>query len=279
MRKFLAIITVLIIVIFAGCSMRQQRPEPQPPFEAPPEQHYLNSQAPAEEPAPPEQPPVGGGEVQVVRSPFQEGEKLIALTFDDGPARHTDRILDALEEHGGAATFFVLGYRVENHRSTVERAVRIGSEIAGHSWNHPDFSRLTEEEITWQIKAASEAIAPFVEGSAGIYRPPYGRTNALVRRVSEEMGYAIVNWTLDTRDWEHRDADHIYDAIMDTVRSGDVIVMHDIYASTLEAMERVIPRLVEEGFRLVTVSELLVHLYGELEPGVIYGRDYDVPMV
>ncbi|MCL2857159.1 MAG: polysaccharide deacetylase family protein [Oscillospiraceae bacterium] len=282
MRKLLAMSLVLIFVVFAGCAARTpgQGSLPIVPLaeDNPPkhERYYLNSPPLLEEP---EQPPASSGEVQMVRSPLQEGEKIVALTFDDGPHQHTSRILDVLEEHGGAATFFVLGYRVENHRSTMERAVRLGNEIAGHSWNHQDFSLLTEDEIAWQIKSASEAIAPFVGSSPRIYRPPYGRTNELVRQVSQRMGYAIINWTLDPRDWENRDADHIYDHIMSTIQNGDIIVMHDIYATTAQAMERVIPRLIEEGYRLVTVSELIAYLYGEIEPGVVYGRDYDVPMV
>jgi len=246
-----------------------------PPDEVTPIEHHTVNNPPLTPEVEPEQPQ----EMQTTRPPIQEGERLIALTFDDGPAQYTTRILDALEEHGGAATFFVLGYRVENNRSILERMVALGSEVGGHSWNHQDFSRLTEDEIAWQIRTSSEAIAPFVRGTVGIYRPPYGRTNALVRQVSERLGYAIVNWTVDPRDWENRDADYIYNHIMSTVQSGDIVLMHDIYASTAEAAARVIPRLIEEGYRLVTISELLEHQHGEVLPGVIYGRSYDVPIV
>lgn len=284
MKKTLVVFVVLLFALFAGCSQRSpelshlQLIPVQEEAETAPGQHHLNGQYPAEEP---QELLEGSGEMQVevVRSPFGEGERLVALTFDDGPSHHTDRILDLLEEHGGAATFFVLGYRIENHRSTIKRAVQMGSEVAGHSWNHADFSLLTEEEIEQQIRDSSEAVAQFTEEPPRIFRPPFGRTNETVRRVSEELGYAIINWTVDTRDWEHRDADHIYDHIMSTVQSGDIVLMHDIYATTLEAVERAIPRLIEEGYRLVTVSELLLHLHGELEPGTVYGKDYDVPLV
>ena len=282
MRKFLLVFAVLFIVIFVGC--HQLSPErghlriAQPSGESQVKYYRISGQPLAEEPEWPEQ-TLGSSEVQLTRSQFQDGERLIALTFDDGPSRYTDRILDLLEEHGGAATFFVLGYRVEDHSEVVSRATQIGSEVAGHSWNHADFSLLTEDEIAWQINAASQAVTPFVSEPPRIFRPPYGRTNETVRQISERLGYAIVNWTLDPRDWEHRDAEHIYSHIINTVQSGDIILMHDIYASTLEAVERVIPRLVEEGYRLVTVTQLLEHLYGQVEPGVVYGRDYDVPMV
>ena len=286
MKKTRVIIVVLLFALLVGCSPRTPGlsqlqlmpiPEEPPPAQV---QHYLNGRPPAEEPGESQEPSSDSIEIQpVARSPFGEGERLVALTFDDGPGRYTDRILDILEEHGAAATFFVLGYRIEGRSSIVERAVQIGSEVAGHTWDHPDLSTLTEEEIEQQIIDSSEAIAQFAGENPHIFRPPFGRTNATVRQVSQRLGYAIVNWTVDPRDWEHRDADHIYDHIMEHVQPGDIILMHDIYATTLEAVERVIPRLVEEGYRLVTVSELLLHLYGGLEPGVVYGRDYDVPMV
>ena len=287
MKKTLVIFVVLVFVLLAGCSPRSPGQSHMQLLPLPEEesivlgQRYLNGPRREAEPEPHEL-LASSGEMQAahgVRSPIGEGERLVALTFDDGPSHHTDRILDLLEEHGGAATFFVLGYRIENHRSTIERAVQLGSEVAGHSWDHPNMSLLSEEEIKRQIREVSQAIAQFTGEQPRIFRPPYGRTNETVRCASGQLGYAIVNWTVDTRDWEHRDADHIYNAIMGTVQSGDIVLMHDIYATTVEAVERVIPRLIEEGYRLVTVSELIGHLYGEPQPGVIYGKDYDVPLI
>lgn len=201
---------------------------------------------------------------------------MVALTFDDGPSPHTNRILDVLERYNSSATFFVLGYRTERHRDTVVRAAGMGNEIAGHTWTHTDLTRLSVEEIRETIQSTSAMIEQITGSpSPRFYRPPFGSTNSTVRYVSAQLGYAIVNWTLDTLDWRFRNANTIYSTIMDEVVDGAVILLHDIHLTTAEAMELVIPSLIAQGFRLVTLSELMYHFYGELEPGRIYGRVYD----
>lgn len=206
---------------------------------------------------------------QVLKIP---SNRMIALTFDDGPVPDTERLLDILERYNTRATFFVVGSLVEQGRDTLIRAANMGNEIAGHSWSHPDLRRLSDQDIANQILSTSDIIESVIGYSPRIFRPPYGFLNDNVRRVSGELGYSIVTWTLDTLDWYYLDADIIYNTIMNNVRDGDNILLHDIHATTIDAMERVIPRLIDEGFQLVTVSELLAYKYGELEPGVVYGR-------
>ena len=201
---------------------------------------------------------------------------MVSLTFDDGPSRYTDHILDLLEEHGGRATFFVLGYRVEGHRSTIQRAHNLGNEIASHSWSHARLAFLYPEEITRELQSTSEAISSVTGYSPPIMRPPFGQTSERVRTVAAELGYAIINWNLDTLDWRYRDAEKIYNTIMEKVEDGSFIVMHDIRPTTAEAMEKVIPALIAKGYELVTVSELLAYFYGDLEPGKIYGRQFEI---
>jgi len=211
--------------------------------------------------------------------PYVLRPPMVALSFDDGPSSHTERILDVLEEHGGRATFFVLGYRVEPRRNTIIRALDMGNEIVGHTWGHPDLTLISEADVIWEIQATSAVIESVTGHSPNFFRPPFGRTNGNVRRISEELGYAIVNWTLDTVDWRDRNADTIYETIMSQVEDGAVILLHDIHVTTAQAMELVIPSLIEQGFQLVTVSEVLSYVYGELEPGLIYGKVYDDELV
>jgi len=201
---------------------------------------------------------------------------MVALTFDDGPSLHTERILDVLEHYNARATFFMLGYRVERHRNTVIRAANMGNEIAGHTWTHSHLTRLSAAEI-WETIESTSAIIMNVTGNPPprFYRPPFGLTNNTVRYVSTQMGYSIVNWDLDTLDWRYRNADTIYRTIMDEITDGSVILLHDIHLTTAMAIERVVPSLIAQGFRLVTLSELMDYFYGELEPGRIYGRVYD----
>jgi len=208
----------------------------------------------------------------------QERLPMVALTFDDGPSRYTERILDTLETYGGRVTFCVLGNRVEDWQDTIRRAVCQGHEVIGHSWNHRNFARLDADQIAAQITDTSAAIQA-VTGSPPppIFRAPYGRLNTTVRNVSQELGYAILNWSIDPRDWETRNANSIYNYIMDNVQDGSIVVLHDIRPYTSDAMERVIPDLIERGFQLVTASELLEYFYGELVPGWEYARGHDIP--
>jgi len=196
---------------------------------------------------------------------------MIALTFDDGPGPLTASLVEMLVEHGGYATFCVLGNRVERWADIVLLIIESGSEVIGHSWNHQNFTFLREEAIAAQILDTSDAIEA-VTGfpSPPIFRAPYGMVNSRVRRVSRELGFGILNWTIDTEDWLYRDADIIYARVMEQARDGAIVLMHDIHPTTVEAMERVIPELIAKGFQLVTVSYLIEYFYGPIEPGVEY---------
>ena len=195
----------------------------------------------------------------------------ISLTFDDGPIAYTELILDILEAYNSRATFCVLGYRVEDWQDTILRTVNIGSEVVGHSWDHANFTRLNTEQIKFQIEATSAAIAEVIgQAPPRVFRAPYGATNPRVFETAEEIGYSLLHWSIDPKDWRNRDADYIYYHIMNKVTRGSIILLHDIHPTTAEAMERVIPRLVEEGFELVTATELIEYIYGPLEPGIRY---------
>ena len=195
----------------------------------------------------------------------------IALTFDDGPSSYTDMILDLLEEHGGRATFCVIGNRIHHHPETLIRAVAMGSEVIGHSWDHTAFTRLGTQGITNQINRTSDAIEDIIGiRPPPIMRAPYGMTNNQVINTARNLGYSLLHWSVDPKDWANRDADVIYYNIMRHVTEGSIILLHDIHTTTAEAMKQVIPRLIADGFQLVTASELIAYHYGELEPGEVY---------
>jgi len=207
---------------------------------------------------------------------YEPRRPMVALTFDDGPAVHTERILDVLEQYGGRATFFVLGHRLEAWQDTVIRAADLGNEIASHAWSHTNLAHLNEESIAWEMQATSAAIESLVGFSPPILRPPFGQTSARVRSVAAELGYAMINWDIDTMDWRYRDPDRIYNVIMNRVEDGSVVLLHDIHVTTADAMERVIPSLIAAGYQLVTVSELMDYFWGELEPGEVYFLTFDL---
>ena len=197
---------------------------------------------------------------------------MVALTFDDGPSKHTDRLLDIFAANGGKGTFFVVGNLIENRSDTVERIAVEGHQVAGHSWDHRQLTKLGVEEVTHQIMATRAKIYEATGADATVLRPPYGSVNEEVKNVCAQLGVTIVNWSMDTLDWKNKDADKIYNTIMTEVKDGDIILCHDLHGTTVDAMERVIPALIEQGYQLVTVSELISYGDKEITAGNVYTK-------
>jgi peptidoglycan/xylan/chitin deacetylase (PgdA/CDA1 family) len=182
---------------------------------------------------------------------------MIALTFDDGPSEHTEKILDLLEQYNSRATFCVLGNRVDRYAETIKRAAEMGCEVVGHSWDHKYLTKLTPDGIREELTSTNQALYDATGYWPPYYRPPYGAMNDAVREVTIELNLSMLLWSIDPRDWQSRNADEICAIINDKARDGGIIICHDIYGSTVEAMERAIPGLIDMGYQLVTVSELL----------------------
>jgi len=191
---------------------------------------------------------------------------MIALTFDDGPSNYTNRIVEILAENDAKATFCVLGNRVANFEKTVKNIAEQGSQIIGHSWSHSDFRKIRSDQIIGELRYTNDAIFKITGIKPTLYRAPYGAYNANVKKISKDEGMSLIQWNVDPNDWRYRNENTVYNNIVSSVTEGAIILCHDIHATTLAAMERVIPILVEKGWKLVTVEELL----GETEPGVVY---------
>ena len=202
---------------------------------------------------------------------YEAERMLIALTFDDGPTGSTEDILDTLERYGARATFFVLGNMVEANEEMVRRAHKSGNEIFGHSWSHSRLTGLSYDQVSDDILRTHEAITNIIGEAPRFFRPPYGVSNETVRQASGNLGFTMINWDVDPSDWATMDPDIIYDSIMEVILPDSVMVLHDSRPSTAVAMERVIPSLIERGYKLVTLSELFYHLGVVPEPGTVYG--------
>ena len=209
---------------------------------------------------------------QIIQNPeFDPSIPMVALTFDDGPTDYTELILDILNRHGARATFCVLGRVANARQSVLVRIVEYGSEVVGHSWNHRRFSVIDADEITWQIRDTSNLIYRVTgQRPPRLMRPPYGDLNDTARLAAANLGYSFLLWSIDPRDWEFRDAEQVYHNIMSQIRASAIIVLHDTRETTAQAMELVIPSLLEQGFQLVTASELIAHHYGNLVAGESY---------
>lgn len=186
---------------------------------------------------------------------------LAALTFDDGPSEHTVRILDTLETCGARASFFIVGSKVDAGKSIIKRAFDMGNEIISHSWTHcknPDLSKLSAEEIRKELLDTAAAIRLVTGVCPKMFRPPYGAVSDTLKDVAKELGCAIILWSVDSWDWQSKNADCVYNEIFSNMHDNAVILCHDVHPTTADAIERVIPDLLEK-YQLVTVSELIRH--------------------
>lgn len=201
-----------------------------------------------------------GGETQRWRiSHMSVPGGYVALTFDDGPsARFTPKVLDILKKHRVKATFFVLGENVARNKDIVARAAAEGHEIASHSWNHPNLSKMSRAQVISQMDRTSAVIREATGHTPTLMRPPYGATNrALGNMLMTRYGMASVLWDVDTVDWKHPGVNVVINRAVRGARNGSIILLHDIHASTLQAVEGVVEGLLARGFKPVTVSELM----------------------
>lgn len=202
--------------------------------------------------------------------PIDPEKPMIALTFDDGPSKHTERLLDIFATHGGKGTFFVIGNILESRPTVLQRMVTEGHEIGGHSWDHRQLTKLNPTDLRNQITTTRDKIREITGLEATLLRPPYGSYNKDVKNACVELDTVMINWSLDTLDWKYKDADRIYETIMQEVSDGDIILCHDLHGATVDAMEKVIPQLLQEGYQLVTVSQLLDRRGDEIQAGEVY---------
>ncbi|SIT66516.1 polysaccharide deacetylase family protein [Microbacterium sp. RU33B] len=177
----------------------------------------------------------------------------VALTYDDGPSRLTPGILDALQAHGAAATFFVQGKNMRSYADVARRAVAEGNLVENHSWNHPNLSTLTGVEVSRQLGDTNAAILEATGAQATAFRPPYGEYSAAVLAAA---GMPAILWDVDVRDWAGlSDGDLIAQAVAQP-RPGSIVLQHDVHENTARTVGAVYEGLQDRGFSLVTVPQL-----------------------
>ncbi len=192
----------------------------------------------------------------------------VALTYDDGPhPTVTHDILDVLEKYDARATFFVVGSRVPEYPDCVKRAGEIGCEIGNHTHNHKILTSATNSQITAEISKTNSLIKIITGKTPEIARAPGGSFNS---RVKETVGMPLIQWSVDTLDWKHRNANSVISSVKSSTRDGSIILMHDLYTSTAEATETIVPWLISEGYQLVTVTELMQLKGIDMKDGSVY---------
>lgn len=195
-------------------------------------------------------------------------DKLVCFTFDDGPyAPVTNKILDTLEKYNGRATFFVVGDRADTYSDEIIRASKMGCEIGTHTYSHVNLNSLSVPEMQEEIKKSCDAISKYTGKNVKVLRPPEGAANDTVKA---NVGMPMVLWSVDSRDWDYRNADKDYQTVMDNVFDGSIVLMHDLYPATADAVARLIPELAKQGYKFVTFSELMKIRGVDVKPGEKY---------
>ena len=199
---------------------------------------------------------------------LDKNKKAVALTFDDGPnGARTNKIVDILEQNKAHATFFMVGNRMESGKETILNVLNKGNEIGSHSYNHKNMKRMKLEDVISEEEQTKEVYYK-ITGKELLYtRPPYGN---ITQQIKENLPTIFVNWNMDTEDWLHRNKDHIVQYVMENVTDGDIILMHDSYDSTVEAVEELLPKLYAEGYQVVSISELAQLKGKTLEKNQVY---------
>lgn len=192
---------------------------------------------------------------------------VIALTFDDGPGDRTGELLDQLEKYDAKATFFMLGQKVSSYPDEIKKMKEIGCELGNHSYDHPNLAKLGSDGVKKQIGDTNSKIQAIVGEGASVMRPPYGAISATLKA---NAGMPLILWNIDTLDWKTRNAKATVDMVMENAKDGDIILMHDIHTESVDAAIELIPKLLEKGYQLVTVSELAAYKNVTLENGEKY---------
>ena len=199
---------------------------------------------------------------------YDPNKKTVALTFDDGPSgEKTNQIVSLLEQNKAHATFFMVGNKMNYGASTIQNVLAKGNEIGSHSYSHTSMKRQKKANLLADEEKTHEIYRNITGQELLFTRPPYGAINSTVK---ESLDTIFITWNLDTEDWLHRDKEYIVNYVLENVHDGDIILMHDSYDSTVNAVAELLPKLYAEGYQVVSVSELAKITNHPLEKHTIY---------
>lgn len=186
-------------------------------------------------------------------SVINTSKRLIAITFDDGPGPYTDRLVDILKNNKVNATFFMLGNNLEKYRSTVLNVYNSGNEIGYHSYAHTNFKRQDIDTIVAEFNTSNEILKSITGSTFSLVRPPYGAINS---EIKEALDVSFILWNVDTEDWRNKDIDYLLNYTLENIQEGYIVLFHDIHATSVDAIEKILSYLYVEGYQVVTVSKL-----------------------
>ena len=202
-----------------------------------------------------------------------ERPKFVALTFDDGPSgRYTTALLDGLESREVSATFFLCGYRLETYGQLAEKIRSHGHEIGLHGYSHDPMAAMSPDTLTTELRQ-TRALLPR-DTLVNLLRTPGGQHTDTIRRCARQENLALIHWSVDPKDWATDDAAAITESVLSRIQDGDIVLLHDLSDSSVDAALAIVDKLLEEDFEFVTVSELARIRRTELIPGREYKSFY-----
>ena len=178
----------------------------------------------------------------------------VAITFDDGPSKHTPKLLDYLKESGIKATFFIVCNRVNSFKGTTKRILEEGHELGYHSWSHKNQKKLTTEQIKSDFKKSEKLVEDLTGATFTVWRAPGGSIND---RVLGGIDLPHIMWSVDTLDWKYRNVDHVYNAILKNSDDGEIILLHDLHKTSVEGAIKAMKVMQAGDYEFLTVTELL----------------------
>lgn len=205
--------------------------------------------------------------VERLRKDLDKDKPMVALTFDDGPYdKVTDRLVKTLAKYDSRATFFVVGNRVEKYGDALKNAYDHGNQIATHSYDHSDMSKMKKFGIKKQLTRSVKVMKKITGQGPEMLRPPYGNVSTSMRK---NVNMPMIYWSVDTEDWKSRNKKKILKRCQ-VISDGDIVLMHDLYPTTADAIEILIPRMQKKGFQFVTVEELFYYKGIDAADGKVY---------
>lgn len=261
----LGIVIIAMAVQLVRLNRQGEQDENQLKTEASVDQEKKNKKA--EKPSETKKPQEEKVSVEHIRKNLDPDKPMVALTFDDGPYdRVTNRIVRVLAKNDSRATFFVVGNRVERYADTMKNAFQKGNQIATHTFDHGDLSKMKKKQMRRELKRSFRVMKKINGENPTMLRPPYGNVNDKMRQTIQ---IPMIYWSVDTEDWASRNRDKVLSRCK-SIKDGDIVLMHDLYPSTAAAVEKLVPKLRRKGFQLVTVEELFYYKGIDAKGGKVY---------
>lgn len=205
------------------------------------------------------------GEAELTEEP-----SYVALTFDDGPRQGTtDRLLDGLRQRGASATFFLIGSGIAGKEDLVKRMEAEGHQVGNHTWSHVRLQGADPATISKELQATDTLLKDLLGEGSYWLRPPYG---LMTPGTEQAIPVPMVKWSVDPRDWESRNTEQVVRSVLSSVKPNSIILLHDIYETSVEAALQIVDTLQQEGYQFVTVRELLAINGVTPEPGMLYSK-------